>query len=81
MRKVTMAWMRSTDGTTTTYIVSRSFLHEGKKPYVDLNDPRTEDVGSITRTDKPSPFSGTLGQYYLEMAKRFETPEFPAFSF
>ena len=81
MKRVTAASMVFTNGTITVYGIYCMRLHEGKKPWFDLNDPRTVELDKVTRTDKPGFYYPELAQYYLELARPYATPEAPAFSF
>ena len=73
MRKITIATMIYTDGTETLYGVYHCKLRGRKKQYVDFNDGYTRQVGTVRKTGPGWPD-------YLAMARQFETPEHPAFS-
>ena len=85
-RRVTIASLSMTDGTTTRYAIYRATLHYNlarSEPYIDLNRG-AQHVTTVTRDnrDKDSNWqNGELSQRYLEMAQAFATSEAPAFAF
>ena len=77
-RKVTYACMTFTDGHDVVYAAYRAVLHESLKrsePYVYVDLSRAERVGEERTTVKPANFD------YFALAKKYESPEYPAFSF
>lgn len=85
-RRVTIASLSMTDGTTTRYAIYRATLHYNlarSEPYIDLNRG-AQHVTTITRDnrDKESTWhNDDLARRYLEMAEPFATPDAPAFAF
>jgi hypothetical protein len=85
-RRVTIASLSMTDGTTTRYAVYRATLHYNlarSEPYIDLNRG-AQHVTIVTRDnrDKESNWhNDDLARRYLEMAEPFATPDAPAFAF
>ena len=85
MRQITAVGMVYSDGQKSVYAVYRTMLHEGKKPYWDMNDHRSVEVGRVTKTKDESPAwmcsREELGRFYYDMAAPFAAPEWPAFVF
>jgi len=85
-RRVTIASLSMTDGTTTRYAIYRATLHYNlarSEPYIDLNRG-AQHVTTVTRDnrDKESNWhNDDLARCYLEMAEPFATPDAPAFAF
>ena len=85
MKRVTVAAMVYADGQKAVYAVFHAMLHEGKKSYWDMNDPRSVEVAQVVKNsaDTPRFNSGRfiLGKFYYDMAAPFACTEWPAFAF
>jgi len=84
-RRVTIASLSMTDGTTTRYAIYRATLHYNlarSEAYIDLNRG-AQQVTTVTRDnrDKESNWHNDLARRYLEMAEPFATSDAPAFAF
>jgi len=85
-RRVTIASLSMTDGTTTRYAIYRATLHYNlarSEPYVDLNRG-AQHISTVTKDnrDKDSNWhNDDLTKRYLVVAEPFATPHAPAFAF
>ena len=85
-RRVTIASLSMTDGTTTRYAIYRATLHYNlarSEPYVDLNRG-AQHISTVTKDNRDNDSNwhdDDLTKRYLEMAEPFATPHAPAFAF
>jgi hypothetical protein len=78
--KATIASLSTTDGTKTCYSIYQCVVrHPRSGAYVDMNADTTVRIARFSTTDKPRSLrAADVNAFYLELARPYGTPEFPA---